>query len=372
MTDQFYTPPALAALLTGAAKIRRAGLVADFAMGDGALLRAAETRWPKAQLFGSDINASAAASAGDLGDRIRFQVVDFLEDPTEGDGLMDLEGRCDVVLLNPPFTCRGNSRHAVMLDDARFEGSKALVFVARALRFLATGGELLAILPASCLTSQRDANLYAALQADYSISQVGEIQRNAFAGCSVCVALVRIRKRSVKAKPVRRRPSAPPVVMKTYGAQLMRGNTPMHRTSLTPIGLPIIHTVDLRNEASAGRHWTTYSRRIVQGPVVLLPRVGRPDLSKIVGVNVEQTVLSDCVIAIKTTPAGHEQELLRLLRSNWVDLRGIYGGSCAPYITLDDLAHFLMRFGISSEITDTMAPSERASLGGRAQAAVAA
>jgi SAM-dependent methyltransferase len=334
MMDQYYTPPGLAALLVGAARGRRAKLIADFAMGDGALLRVAASRWPRAKLFGSDIRPEASGSAGDLAARIEFKTFDFLDDGESKSSLKELEGRCDVILLNPPFTCRGNKRYPVVIDQQPHLGSKALAFVARALRYLKPGGELLAILPASCATSERDAHLFQALQARYAVDQVGEIRCKAFAGCSVGVILLRVRGRSLLTRGLAADRSAPLVALKPYGALIMRGCTPMHRTSDVSDGVPVLHSADLRGGACTPQRWISVGSRIAEGPVVLLPRVGRPDISKTVLAELATTCLSDCVIAIRSDPPGREAELLRLIRSHWHDLERAYGGSCAPYLTM--------------------------------------
>lgn len=354
MMDEYYTPPGLAALLVGAARGRRAKLIADFAMGDGALLRAAASRWPRAKLFGSDINHAALESAGDLAPQIEFKTFDFLSDGASKSSLEELEGRCDVILLNPPFTCRGNRRYPVVVDQQAYLGSKALAFVARALRYLKPGGELLAILPASCATSERDALLFQALQTRYAVNQVGEIRRKAFAGCSVGVILLRVRGRSLLTRAPAVARSVPLVAVKPYSALIMRGCTPMHRTTDVPGGLPVVHSADLRGGACNPQRWISVASRVAEGSVVLLPRVGRPDISKAILAELAPTCLSDCVIAIRSDPLGREAELLRLIRSNWNDLENVYGGSCAPYLTMARLKAFLMTLGVTSHLTNDM------------------
>jgi tRNA1(Val) A37 N6-methylase TrmN6 len=349
MIDQFYTPPGLAALLVDAAKVRSAKVVADFAMGDGALLRAAEARWPRAKLVGSDINPEAVAAAGELAQRLAFLNVDFLDDEVHARPLAKLHNSCDVVLLNPPFTCRGNTRYSVLLNGEKLQGSKALIFVCRALGFLKPNGEALAIVPASCATSERDRGLLEALRKTYHVEQIGEINRNAFDGCSVNVIILRIKKNRLLSRP--RRPStiAGLVVVKPFRANIMRGTMPIYRTSEKPIGLPVIHTAELRARDISPRRWTENPRRVVEGEAIFLPRVGRPDIEKLVLLDIAQTVLSDCVIAIKSEPPGHEGELLRLLKAKWALLEKLYGGSCAPYITLTQLQVFLRQLGVESE-----------------------
>jgi len=357
MIDQYYTPPGLAALLVNAAKVRAVKLVADFAMGDGALLRAAEGRWPRARLFGTDINPVAELEAHGLKGNLEFTALDFLGEHDAFASVTSLKQSCDVILLNPPFTCRGNRRYPAIIGDETLYGSKALAFVCRALAYLKPRGEALAIVPASCATSERDRSLMTALRAHYTVDQIGEINRNAFEGCTVNVIIIRIKRRSFFApmRPVQAQKRLVP--LKSFQARIMRGTMSVHETSETPGGLPVLHTADLRALNLSPQRWTLDDRRRIQGTAVLIPRVGRPDQSKLVLADLPHIVLSDCVIAIKTEPLGFEPELFRLLSSRWAELEALYGGSCAPYITVGQLQEFLLKSGVISERIRGMASS---------------
>ncbi len=354
--DRFYTPPGLAALLVGSAKTRKAKLVADFAVGDGALLRAAEDRWSTARLFGSDIDPDALTAVRALASAPGTALHDFLSDEAQPKALSKIRGRCDVVLLNPPFTCRGSRRYPVTLRGRPLRGSKALAFVARSLEFMAACGEALAIVPASCLTSARDAELLNALRNDYDVQQIGEINRNAFAGCSVSVVIIRIRsRRKLLSLPSPHSQQAKPVLMKGYGAEIMRGSLSVGDARARPGRTPCIHTTDLRDGRLVKSALSVVpSSRVVEGPVVLLPRVGRPLASKLVLATVQEAILTDCVFALRSDPPGQEDRLLRLMKSNWAQLEGAYGGSCAPYLTRDRLQALLLSWGVVSTNVSVM------------------
>ena len=349
MIDQYYTPPGLAAFLVGASKVRKAALVADFAMGDGALLRAAEARWPGTKLFGCDVCSDVENKEHGLKSTLSFTKLDFFDDHEKFAELAEIQQACDVILLNPPFSCRGNIRYPASLGKDFLYGSKALAFVCRALQYLKPKGEILAILPASCLTSERDKRLMDALRGEYLVDQIGEINRNAFPSCTVSVVVVRI-KRSVKAsKSANQKWIAPLVALKPFKAKVMRGIIPVHNTSTDQGEIPVIHTTDLRDLANFPRHWVGRSERQIQGDVVLLPRVGRPDKSKLIIAKATLAALSDCVIAIQTEPPGFEEDLFRLMRSRWSEIELLYGGSCALYLTLGKLRHFLQSAGVFCE-----------------------
>lgn len=350
--DAIYTPPDLAGFVTAAVSQGAPRSIADFAAGDGALLRAAAARWPNASLFGSDIDVQAVQTIKLLLPRCISAHHDFLAG--SGDGA--LTGRLfDLVLLNPPFSSRGNTRHTVDVDGITYRGSKALAFAARALRFLAPGGEIVAILPASVMVSERDAGLRAALEEWGSVEQIGEIRRAAFKSHAVAIVVLRISRNRV-AKCARGKPVL--VSLRPFSVKLSRGSVPMHEYVAAENGPRFIHTTDMREGAILlpVRRAAAELRR-VRGPAVLISRVGRPAKGKIVLLPDGEAVLSDCVVAIQTLPTGREAELLDLLTANWDTVRSAYGGSCAPYTTLKRLAATLLRLGISSSIVTARSTS---------------
>lgn len=343
--DAIYTPPDLAEFLTNATTVGAPRSIADFAAGDGALLRAASGRWPEASLFGSDVDVQAVKCMKSLVPRCVSAQHDFLSN--SGDGA--LNGlQFDLILLNPPFSCRGNTRHTVDVDGVIHHASKALAFAARARRFLAPGGEILAILPASVLVSERDAALLAALEDSGSIEQIGDIRRAAFKSHAVAVVVLRIsRNRVAKCSKVKQTL----VSLRPYSVEILRGSVSMHEYVPDATGPRFIHTTDMRDGIllPVEKRAANELRR-VQGPAVLISRVGRPSKGKIVLLQDEEAVLSDCVIAMRTVPRGREPELLELLSANWETVKSAYGGSCAPYTTLNRLAATLLRLGIPTSI----------------------
>jgi methylase of polypeptide subunit release factors len=342
--DHFYTPSELAAFLAGAAKQKAPECVADFAMGDGALLRAARQRWPRARLIGSDIRSSAIDDAFSLSDA-ETHICDFLSAEENIPSLRHVEQACDVILLNPPFTCKGNERYSALVDNSEYRGSKALAFVARAIRYLKPTGEIVAILPASCATSLRDRELLQSLSERYCVEQVGELNRNAFPGCSVSVLILRIR---IGTTPKSRRPAPPPTsltAMRDFQAELMRGVTPIYRTG--DVGtIPVLHTTDLRLEKFVPTRWISGSRRLLEGTAIVLPRVGRPDRSKLMLIETSAVELSDCIFALRASPIDCTAELFRLMTSSWPRIEASYGGSCAPYLTLMAVRGLLSELGV--------------------------
>ncbi len=111
MNDPFYTPDRIAEYVIRQVSIRRPDVVADFAAGDGALLRSASRAWPSSKILAIDIDSAAVR-------KLRYNYpswlvgkCDFLQERSRKRChlLNDCAQLADLVLLNPPFSCRGGS-----------------------------------------------------------------------------------------------------------------------------------------------------------------------------------------------------------------------------------------------------------------------
>src|SRR5216684_560593 len=130
--DRFYTPLALAAELVGAVENPEPGVVVDFAAGDGSLLLAATTKWPNAKIVGTDIHRPTVRRLANTYERWTVFRTDFLRARQTRIAARSGFGEFDVVLLNPPFSCRGGSCWTVDLNGNTVSCSRALAFVLRA------------------------------------------------------------------------------------------------------------------------------------------------------------------------------------------------------------------------------------------------
>lgn len=346
MTDAIYTPPELAQFLASASSLASPGFIADFAAGDGALLRVAAERWPEARLFGSDIDETAVLSVRASIAGCDAKVHDLLAD--DNDSVFATQ-TFDLILLNPPFSCRGNTQFQATFAGQTYLASKALAFVARALKYLAIDGELIAILPASVLVSERDAGLIAAIRDWGCVEQIGDVRKDAFRSHAVTVTVLRISLSAQQRKPAVEKPRL--VSLRPYAVEMSRGSLAVHDYVETQTGPRFIHTTDMRDSRLAPtKRQASAERRRVHGPAVLISRVGRPSKDKIVQLPSCEAVLSDCVIALRTVPAGHEHALAAAIAENWETFKTAYGGSCAPYTTLKRLAEALLHLGIVSSV----------------------
>jgi len=334
--------------MVAAATVAEPSLVADFAAGGGALLEAAAARWPQAALLATDIDAEAVAAIRVRHPSWRAQRLDFTANgarlAVSREALGD-RGDC-VVLLNPPFSERGAAaRWTVSLDEYDYRCGRALAFACWAADSLSPASELICLLPAGVVHSERDASAMAAL------ARLGDLEVTPCEGDSLFTGF---RLRTVCLR-LRRGPLSPALdgEREEAGATppidgLARGQAKAWTEASSRFrGPAFVHTTDLRE----GR--VMIRRRLpaahprsddpLCGPMVLVPRVGRPDVRKVcVWVDRgEGLVISDCVIAIRRESLPAAEGLAQTMRRSWALIEPCYGGTCAPYITLKRLAAVL-------------------------------
>ncbi|GJD75131.1 N-6 DNA methylase [Methylobacterium goesingense] len=357
MNDRHYTPAYIAEFVTNIISGEAPELVADFACGEGALLRAASIRWPHAKLIATDLDEAAVACLrGEL--RVHYAAsLDFLNPPESyiDMQLSEFEGSISLILLNPPFSCKGRSSHQTSWNGINYRSSKALAFVLRSLIYLKPGGQVIALLPLSCLSSQKDAHVLESLSCQFEIEVIDQLQASAFKDCNVRVAVVRFTSRTVAAAGVAS--TEPPSMLTNLSplfVTLVRGsysNPP--KKILTSGRYPLIHSTDLKRHSVTSARTVNSRRSTISSPAVLIPRVGRFRLDKICEYNLSTTsVLTDCVIAI--IPASNSEliDLIGRMKDRYVDLDEAYSGTCAPYITLSRLQRFLARIAVCAVVPE--------------------
>ena len=84
----------------------------------------------------------------------------------------------------------------------------------------------------------------------------------------------------------------------------------------------------------------------VSAPCVLIPRVGKPDVQKVVVYRGGEAVISDCFFALECTTETDADEVRRLLADRWTELAAAYSGACAPYLTKQKLRVLLADIGV--------------------------
>ena len=348
--DAHYTPDVVAAQLLDRAGALPHGVIADFAVGGGDLLRQAARRWPERKIVACDIARTTVAAVSR--DWASWEVgrCNFFSGRSRSASplLREVKGTVALCLANPPFSYRGGRRWRVRTADGLVTCGPAIAFLLHAIEYLCSGGVLLAILPANALRSEKDR-----LAIDY-ISKKGAFEileayeRGTFPGCTVRTVSVRfVCDLSGPSLLANRRPNA----REKFEVSLTRGTTPVHTASTRAPGLvPLIHTTDLiNNGVMEARLGVQHTPRLVHPPAVLIPRVGKPDSRK-VAVYLDDTpsAISDCIIAINCRSTAEALHVLNAVVREWEKFALAYHGTCAPYLTIADLIQSLAGLGISA------------------------
>jgi hypothetical protein len=356
-SDQFDTPFPLAEALVAASRQECPLVVADFAAGQGMLLNSAARRWPSASLVANDICGERVSLLKDAHPDWQVEQVDFL-DPASCEyhsPILKHKKAVSVVLLNPPFSCRGASKISVDLGGTGIACSPAVAFVLSSVPYIAPCGEIVAILPAGSLDSMRDEKAWSYLRRLFEIEIISSQGRDAFDQCSVRTATVRFTRLShgelqeeISGPPAPESPCPDgPLV------SVLRGKLQMHRVPevTRAHGTPLVHTTELRENRVVEPHCRVPRRlACLKGPAVLIPRVGEPSVSKValLGRPVH-LALSDCVIGLQCGTNTDAHRLHSTLLANWQLLERLYTGTCARFVRVSSVERLLGELGFRTE-----------------------
>ncbi len=349
--DAIYTPGTLATKMVKLVS-QEPRCVADFTCGDGGLLRAAAKRWPSANFVATDISRSALKCVSTLEFVNNTGRCDFLSGRSKGQckALRDIKGKVDVVLLNPPFTCRGGTRLFVGSESFDVWCSTAMAFLLNSLEYIGPGGEVVAILPAGSMNSEKDRDAWCLLRNICQIEIVSEHDHKTFGSCDPTTRIVHIKKG--EANPTAKETgniTQEKHRKRTAGIEvtLYRGRVQMH--SVAPGKVPLAHSTDLRDhQLVLNGHRTNSCDLSIKGLFIALPRVGAPAKEKIALYDAKRKVaLSDCILALTCDEDLHTIRLHKALVRNWPLLKSLYAGTGAKYLTVANLAHVLRKLGYS-------------------------
>jgi len=360
--DRFYTPPRLAEALVGyIASIRSPTVIADFAAGDGELLRAAQQKWPQAQLVATDLNCHIVSRLRAAHQRWRIGKADFLNPSSRErcQALSEIKGKVTLAILNPPFSCRGAKSWSITINGATIKCGLAMAFICTTVSYLASGSHILAVLPAGCLRSQKDQAAWEAVDAVCERHIIARNGHRAFKGCFPRTVLVHLRLRPEGTIGHRQGRVSKHLDHNdnAVAVHIVRGTVPMHSLNGESSRgmLPLVHSTDLLNGGvMLSRRKGDRTRRGITGPAVLIPRVGQPSKCKVCLYSGKgQVVLSDCVIGLKCKTLSDAKDLRHALLRRWQLVKEVYGGTCARYITLEGLRGLLSRLGFHASTPST-------------------
>lgn len=345
MLDRFYTPTPMASALVEAVEAPAASCV-DPACGSGALLQAAESRFTNIECLGLDIDRSAIARARRKSPHWILSVGDILEPASRRHTSVVAAGYgVDLVACNPPFSMGSKKGiRTEFLPENRC--SVAMAHLLAALELFRPRVALAAIVPESLMFSELDEIGRDTLQRYGRLSIVAEGRNTAFSGARANTLLITLTRNEVNETETARSLDAP------IPCELIRGGVSIHEAERLPYGTPLIHTSDF--DAVTGMANCTLDRvrrirrGVVDGHVVLLPRVGVPIERYCTPICLPRPVqLSDCVFALRFSSARRAHTAATILRRRYADLRALYRGTGARYVSRRRLMDWLRVSGFA-------------------------
>jgi tRNA1(Val) A37 N6-methylase TrmN6 len=340
LRDSFYTSNYLADILVNYVTKEDVKTVADFCVGGGELLRSAQARWKNIDLFGIDICQNAISKLEKDHPDWNVECCDFLNEKSLSTCSF-LDGKSfDLILLNPPFTCKGSTKHRIEFDSINFNVSTAMQFLLKSIRFLSPNGILVAILPISAAYSQKDLMIWKYLEQKFHLTVLEERDKQYFKACyPPNIVIVSLNDFSLHRKVSSKN-------LETINFEIesiIRGRLSMHEIiEDTNSGKFLIHTTNLiENEIVSAYCQIKNDIPLINGPGVLIQRVGSPLPTKICLLKKsDKYIISDCLIFIKTPKVEDAKKLKSFIFSNWQSFQNMYKGTGAKYITIDRLKDY--------------------------------
>lgn len=350
MLDQIDTPSALAIEIAESLNGWSGGLAFDPTVGNGALLGAVRAVYgPGSTLAGAEIDRARQRA---LTLREPDWVIgrgDSLNARSRGSnrGWRAARAACEAVVFNPPFSFRGGGGVTVGLGDDEAVVSPALGFILTAAELRPSRG-MAGVIPAGALHNRRDASAWDLLLKTFDLEVIRHLPRGAFPGIAATSVLVRLTAREAPGKAASGPPKSAVALARPRAAgcccvEIFRGKARMIDVDRWGGRDAVLHTTDLtHNEALTRRTQDAMN----EGPVVLVPRVGKPDRSKILVLKGAAN-LSDCLIGVRPSDASFADELAQRIRDEFAGLQRMYLGTGAPHLTIGRMESFARSLGLT-------------------------
>ncbi|MFD2165655.1 N-6 DNA methylase [Thalassotalea euphylliae] len=348
--------------------------IIDLSMGEGALLQSAKNIYPRATLYGCDIDSK---NVNFVSKQENLNVNVFNIDSTSKalDVLIGTNS-FELVLGNPPFGFIEKTPFIVnILNEFGCNCSSAnvsleLLFVLLGIRCLKHDGVLSYILPDGLLTNARYENFREVLISNYRVISVVHLGKKRFEGTEACTHILTLKKRKLKS-PYKVKlesidfPNSSISIsksefisradysyhtkpshlnarkLKTLNAQLIRGRLP--NKQLSNMSVDFIHTTSFGSsdfKVFSNENIENDNEKHVKDGDIVIARVGTRAIGKVGLVSKGCFHISDCIIAIRADDEKSRELILRTLKSragkNW--LNSISKGVGARHITLTDLS----------------------------------
>jgi hypothetical protein len=344
--DAYYSPPWLANELAAALPSDLRGVVLDPSVGGGALLTAIDARFgADVKLVGLDVDGPTIASLGAIHGEWLLSRADLLNTRSRraSHAWRLASSEVAAVVMNPPFSYRGNGGAIVRFHEFEGRVAPAMQFLLAVLTDLRPSVGVYAVLPDGALDSDKHAALWSVIQSRYGVERLQRLRTTTFKGARVSTSLVRIVSGRSHLESVPPPPQARALAPKDCRCvSLIRGNVPVYRLTEFSGGdsVPFLHTTNLRQ---GGSELSASSRNAVEAPIAIMNRVGKwrdPEC-----VDLGRVVLSDCLIALRPHLRTQIQPLMADLAGSADMFAAAYRGTGAQYITVAKVSQLLEQVG---------------------------
>lgn len=336
MIDQIFTPNHLANELVQYYSLSTSPqLITDFAVGEGSLIYAAHKRWPDSQYIVNDIDQTVLSKINLPNSNMEFHNYDFLESEFKG-----LFNKIDLILLNPPFS--HINRKSYKWDLLNVSSGIALFFIYKSLRYLSNHGQLLAILPNGCFTTDRDSIGLDLLKQNYTIEIFDHPFSRVFINARPNISIVRITNNNYASHKIQKKNIAGIQDNKNDSIfKVTRGNIQMHK-EYKEGKIPLLHTTSLKKDNVRPVKYIESSLSNIKGRMLLVPRVGNFTKQHIINYySKENLYLSDCLFSIQCKNYKNAEVLKTKILRDWSNFIQLYNGSGAKFITKQKLKNYL-------------------------------
>lgn len=349
--DRYYTPVDLAESILSLEFDVPNKICVDTTCGVGNLLQAADNVFDNIMCIGLDKDKKAISTLRKSKPDWVLSVGDLMSSKSYERTLAVKNSRqSDLLLLNPPFSHLKTKSTEVFYKGKVFKASVAMSHILKSFELFRPNIGAMVIVPESVLYSETDAAARAAIEQDFHIELITELHSKTFLGANV-------RSSAIKILPGRKKTFciSENLVKPKIKVEIIRGGLPVCKmvSSVTLSSVPFIHSTDIREVISHGdvsfcKKTEVLKAGRLNGSMVLLPRVGVPNIDFISTLSVlEKVQLSDCVIALKFTNSAQANRGIIILRKFFSSLVSEYRGTGARYITINRLKVWLTNHGFS-------------------------
>jgi len=342
--DSYYTPIPIAEKLVNYITENKINNVIDFCVGDGVLLKTVIKKFSNVKLYGTDISSDVITMIKKEHPNWSLGVCDFRDDKSIAKIHFLRKTKFDIIMFNPPFTCKGSVIERIKIGEKEFKVSTAMMFILKSLKFLSSTGGIYAILPISCVYSQKDRDAWSFLQSKYNACILEESIRVCFdKKCSPNIVLVYIGNNKRTSYITNQNADFTKLSVENVSRGHIRMQNLTYSTSIK--ALPLIHTTNIqKGELVNMKRIIPYSQQNVGGFGVVIPRVCNPNPNKVALLDGHHKyLLSDCVIVLNTPTMESAIKVKDYIIKNWTSFESIYKGTGAQYTTIERVK---MLFGL--------------------------